>query len=1057
MSAAPREYRTLSSLAIRRPVGTLCVTSVIVVLGIFYLGRLPLDLLPQIVYPQVRASVNYPGVAPEVMEEQVTKVLETALATTENVVRIETETQEGRASVDLHFRYGTDVNFALQDASKNIDRARARLPRDADPPTLFKFDPSQSPVFEVGFSSSTRGLVDLRTWIEQRLRPQLLTIEGVASVDVAGGLVREIRVTLDQERLRSYGLAVADVLNALRDENQDVAVGNVLSPAQEVGGKAEGKFKTVEDVRGVLLDARGSGRRIPLAEVASVADTNREQRLWGRLDGVPAVRVSIRKQPDANTVGVTEQLQRKLDELAESRFIPADVDHTVLFNQAFFINGALHSVREAAVLGAGLAMLMVLLFMGSLRKTFIIGLSIPLAVLATFVIMGMGELTLNIMSLGGLTLGVGMLVDNAIVMIENIFRHARLAGGHSEDAAHSGSAEVTSAVVASTMTHLAAVVPFLLITGLAALIFRELVLTISFAIAASLATALTLVPMMSAQLAKVRRSSGIERSAPIRAFQRQVERVTEWYRRAILWALPRRWIVLGVAFAALFTVGPLTSRLGNEFLPTVDDGNVGVSLNLAPGTPAERTNDVANRLEALVRDMPHVRHVFTTAGGGFFGSGTTETSGRGSLDILLVPARERPDMPANRWVAVLQARIDSLAIPGARISVRGPRIRGLRTNISGADVAVKIQGENLDTLGVLGRDIMARLMGIRGLEGLSPSTEAASPQLAIRIDRQRAADLGLSVVAVGQTVRTALDGAIPTRFTDGANEYDLRVRLPRESFTSAEDVGSVALFAGRDRPVYLRDVADVKLGTGPTSIRRENQNRLLRITGDVNDEVTTVSDVMTDVRARLSDLQLPEGYGLIYGGEEEAIRENSRNLLIVTLLAVFLVFVVMAVQYESFTNPLVIIVSVPLALIGVALALWLTTTPLSAPVLLGVILLAGIVTNNAILLVEYVELERERGTPMTEAVARAGAVRLRPILMTTLTTSLGMLPLALGLGEGSEMMQPLAISVIGGLSVSTLLTLVVIPCSYLVIKGAAERLRAWVLGARDDAVPTAAD
>lgn len=1059
MSSEPREYRTLSSLAIRRPVGTLCVTSVIVVLGVFYLGRLPIDLLPQIVYPQVRASMNYPGVAPEVMEEQVTKVLETALATTENLVRIETETQQGRASVDLYFSYGTDINFALQDASKNLDRARARLPRDADAPTLFKFDPSQSPVYEIGFSSSTRGLVDLRNWIEQRLRPQLLTIEGVASVDVAGGLVREIRVTLDQERLRSYGLAVADVLTALQDENQDIAVGNVISPTYEVGGTTEGKFKTIDDVRSVLLEARGSGRRIPLAEVAAVADTNREQRLWGRLDGVPAVRVSIRKQPDANTVGVTSQLAQKLEELAASRFIPADIQHTILFDQAFFINGALHSVREAAVLGAGLAMVMVLLFMGSLRKTFIIGLSIPLAVLATFVIMGMGDLTLNIMSLGGLTLGVGMLVDNAIVMIENIFRHSKLSGGgHSEEAAHSGSAEVTSAVVASTMTHLAAVVPFLLITGLAALIFRELVLTISFAIAASLATALTLVPMLSAQLAKVRRSSGIEHSTPIRLFQSMIDRVTEKYRGAIGWAVRRRWVVLGIAFATLFLVVPLTRNLGSEFLPTVDDGNVGVNLVLAPGTSAVRTNEVADRLEALVRDMPYVRHVFTTAGGGFFGSGTSEQAGRGSLDILLGPSRERRDMPANRWVAALQRRIDSLAIPGARISTRGPRIRGLRTNVSGADVAVKIQGENLDTLSLVGRDVMARLQGIPGLEGLTPSTEAASPQLAIRIDRQRASDLGLSVAVVGQTVRTALDGAIPTRFTDGANEYDLRVRLPRESFHSAEDVGSVALFAGRDRPVYLRDLADVKLGTGPTSIRRENQNRLLRITGDVNDELTTVGEVMAEVRTRLSDLQLPEGYGLIFGGEEEAIRENSRNLLIVTVLAVFLVFVVMAVQYESFTNPLVIIVSIPLALVGVAFALWVTSTPLSAPVLLGVILLAGIVTNNAILLVEYVELARERGMSAEAAVVEAGAVRLRPILMTTLTTTLGMLPLAIGLGEGSEMMQPLAIAVIGGLSVSTLLTLLVIPCSYLVIKGAAERLRGWVLGTRGEAaVPTAAD
>jgi multidrug efflux pump subunit AcrB len=415
-------------------------------------------------------------------------------------------------------------------------------------------------------------------------------------------------------------------------------------------------------------------------------------------------------------------------------------------------------------------------------------------------------------------------------------------------------------------------------------------------------------------------------------------------------------------------------------------------------------------------------------------------------------------MPASRWVAQLQAKIDSAAIPGARIFVRPPRIRGLRTNISGSDVAVSIQGEDLDTLQRLGRDAIARLQGIPGLESLQPSTEEASPQLVIAIDRQRASDLGLSVAAVGQTVRTALDGAIATRFTDGTNEFDVRVRLPRERFRSAEDVGAVALFAGQDRPVYLRDVATVRLGMGPTSILRAQQNRQLRITGDVNDDVASVGEATGQARARLAGLDLPEGYALIYGGEEEAIRENQRSLTIVILLAIFLVFVVMAVQYESVTDPLVILVSIPLALIGVGLALKLTATPLSAPVLLGVILLAGIVVNNAILLVEYVKLARERGLSMHEAVVDAGAVRLRPILMTTLTTVLGMLPLAIGIGEGAELMQPLALTVVGGLSLSAILTLGVVPCAYIIVTGAADRLRAWVLGvpAREEA-PAAAD
>ena len=1049
--------RGLSSWAIRRPIGTIALWSVVIVLGGFYVTRLPLDLLPQIVYPQVRANVNYPGVAPEVMEEQVTKVLETALSTTENLVRLESETEEGRSAVNLHFRYGTDVNFALQDASKNLDRARARLPEDADPPTIFKFDPSQIPVYEVGFSSAERSLVDLRDWVDLRLRPQLLTVEGIASVDVSGGLSREIRVTLDQERVRSYRLAVNDVLQALRDANQDVAAGNVTSPTFELVGKTEGKFQSVQDILSVPLTVPGTGQRVPLSEIATVEDTHREQRLWVRLDGVPAVKLSVRKQPDANTLAVAQGVGRRLEQLAASRFIPQDVTFEVISDQSFFIQNAVKGVRDAAFAGAGLAMLIVLLFLGSVRKTVIIGTAIPLAVLAAFMMMGLGNLTLNIMSLGGLALGVGMLVDNAIVMLENIFRHRESGTSDPEASAHEGAAEVTSAVVASTATSLAAVVPFLLITGLTALIFRELILTISFAMLASLGTALSLVPMLAAQLGKVQRSSGIERSRVIRAFDQRVDWLRTRYRRVTQRILPRRGWVLGGAFAVLGASILLLPSLGSEFLPSVDDGNVSMRMSLPPGTSPARTNEVAEQLERLVSDMPHVRHVFTTAGGFLFGSGTAERSGRGSLDIVLTPAPKRRDMPAGRWVAMLQRRADSLAIPGARIFVRPPSIRGLRTNTSGSDVSIAVQGDDLQELQRIGSDLMRRLQGLRGLESVEPSMQEASPQLVVELDRQRAADLGLDAAQVGQAVRVALDGAIPTRFTHRNQEYDIRVRLPRERFQNPEDLGAIALFAGPDRPIHLRDVASVRFELGPSSIERWNQNRQYRVTGDVNDDLASVGAVNDAIRERLADLALPDGYGLVYGGEEETIRENQRNLLIVTILAVFLVWVVMAVQYESVTNPLVILLTIPLALVGVIVLLWITQTPLSAPALLGVILLAGIVVNNAILLVEYVELARERGLSAEEAVVEAGAVRLRPILMTTTTTVLGMLPLAIGMGEGTELMRPLAIAVVGGLSISTILTLVVIPCAYLVIHGAAARLKRWVVGGSPAPVETAAD
>jgi multidrug efflux pump subunit AcrB len=451
-------------------------------------------------------------------------------------------------------------------------------------------------------------------------------------------------------------------------------------------------------------------------------------------------------------------------------------------------------------------------------------------------------------------------------------------------------------------------------------------------------------------------------------------------------------------------------------------------------------------LEALIVKRPFVRDVFATAGGFLFGGSTSERGGRGSINVQLVPATERPGTTASEWAAELQREIDALGVPGARISVRPPRIRGLRTNITGSDVSVAVQGDDLAVLQRVATEVLGRMSGIPGFEGVQLSTEEASPELSIRIDRERAADLGLSSAAVGQTVRTALEGSIPTRFAEGNFEYDVRVRLPRERFQSADDLGGIALFPGRDQPIYLRDVATIRMGAGPTTILRENQSRLIRVTGDVNTAISSVSEVSREIHARLADLDVPEGFALLFGGEEEAIRENSRTLTTVILLAVFLVLVVLAVQYESLVDPLIILVSVPLALIGVAGGLLITGTAQSAPVLLGVILLAGIVVNNAILLVEYVEIGKRNGLSTGQAVIEAGVVRLRPICMTTGTTVLGMLPLALGIGEGTELMQPLAVAVVGGLTVSTLLTLFVVPSVYLLAHAAAGHLGALITG-----------
>lgn len=1028
------ERKGIASWSISRPVGTIMLTSTLLVLGLVYIGRLPVDLLPRIVYPQIRVNISNPGVEPVVLEETVAKPLEAALSTVPNIERLQTSVNEGFVGITLDFSYGTNVDFALQDAATAVERVRSRLPEEADAPTISKSDPSQMAIFNIAFSSTQRDQVSLRQWIDQRLRPQLLSVEGVATVDISGGLVREIQVELDPERLRGFGLTVQDVLSSLSGENQNIAGGRVLAPDRELTSRTSGKFHRLEDIRGVLLTTAG-GARVPLSDLATVRDTSQVQRSWARLDGVPAVRIGIQKQPEANTVEVVDGVQAALKRLQESNYIPADIRSQVTFDQSGFIRDALSSVRDSALIGAGLAMLIVLIFLRSIRKTFIIAASIPLAILATFVMMGFSDLTLNIMSLGGLALGTGLLLDNAIVMLENIYRRREVDGLDATEGAHVGAGEVTSAVVASTTTNLASVAPFLLITGLAALIFRELILTISFAILASLPLALTLVPMLAAQLGKIQWTSGLSENRLLVGFDNWFERVILRYRGAAAWAVAHKAVVLG---AVLLVAAGLFSRvpsIPSEFLPSVDDGSVGAFVRLSPGATPQQSNRLTLEVEDIVRTMPHVDAVFATA-----------NANRGNLDILLTPASQRP-MPADAWVRALQDSVNKRGFAGARIGVRPPRIRGLRTNSAGEDVSIAVVGDELAVLQEIGQAVSREVQGIPGLENFQNPQDEGSPLLSIELDRDRARARGLNVQQVGQTVRTALDGTIATRYAEGNFEYDVRVFFPRDRFTSVSDLADIPLFAGRTSgPVRLGDVAKVRTVLGPNGINRVNQNRQLQLNGDVITDVATVGEVTDSIRARLASMELPDGYGLIIGGEQEAIAESNRQLALVVALAIFLVFVVLAVQYESVLNPLVILLAVPLAMMGVITILLVTGTPFSAPVILGMILLAGIVVNNSILLVEFTESFRQEGHTALEAVIEAGAARMRPIMMTTFTSLVGTLPLALGLGEGGELMRPLAIAVVGGLMMSTVLTLFVVPCAYLIIHAIGDRVRGALYG-----------
>jgi hydrophobe/amphiphile efflux-1 (HAE1) family protein len=1045
LARSTRHTRGLTHLAIRRPLGTVAIAAVVLVIGLFATGRLPVNLLPNVVYPLIRVSVNYPGVAPEVIEEQLVRVLERQLSQTEDLVLLSAEAEEGRADLNLVFDYGVDLDTAMQNAARLLEAARAQMPDDIEPPRLRKWDPGESAVFESGFSSSIRSPRDVRDWVETRLAPQLQSIPGVSGVEAIGGLEREIEVVLDQQRMNAYGLDLRTVADAIGAENRNIAAGNVTSSSFDVRARVDGRFLAPADVAEVLIPVPGSTRRIRLDDIATVRDGFREQRVFVRLDGAAATQMSVFKQPDANTVEVVDAVTKRLETLRTSGFIPADIQWQSTRNAAFFVRGSIQAVAGAALMGGALAMLVVLAFLGSLRKALAIGLAIPVAILATFSLMGAGGLTLNVISLGGLALGVGLLLDNAIVMLENIARHRDQLGKSPEDSAHDGADEVASAITAGTLTNLAAVAPFLLASGFAAIVFRDLIITISFAVVVSLATALTLVPMATAQFNRIKFRSCLNELGPWRWFEGLLQRTANGYERSLHGILRLRWFILAGCLPLLAGGYWLYGQLGNEFLPNLDNGEVSLRVNLPPGTTPEQTNEAARQIESVLREMPHVESLFTITGGALYGGVVTERNGRANVDVRLSDAALRPDWPAGRWVVEARRRVAALDLPGARVQVRPPSIRGLNFSVSGEDFDLKVVGGDLAEIERVARAAVRQIEDVPGLESVALRETDRSPQLAINVDRERAAALGLSLGGIGDALRSAVTGAVPTRYTDGQNEYDVRVRLPDVDIDNLDALSSV-LITGGNGPVRLGDVATLDFTEGPAEIERENQVRIQRVVGSFNPTVSDVGTVMTEVQRRLAPLEAESEATLIYGGQYESIQETNRETRTVLLLAVFLVFAVLVVQYERLSNPVAIIITAPFCLVGAVGALWLTGTPVSAPAMLGMVLLVGIVVNNAILLVEYIERGLLAGMPLEAAVAEAGRIRLRPILMTVLTTVFGMLPLALGMGSGAALMQPLAIAVIGGLLFSTLLTLIIAPCLFMIIRGWADRLSGWLTG-----------
>lgn len=1017
----------LTRLSIRRPVLVLMAWVALGVIGLRLLWAMPVELLPNIEFPVVSIVTVYPGAGPQEVESSVTKPLEDAVGTVSGIREIQATSQEGLSLVVVQFQLGTDLNAATAAVREKVDAVRAQLPREVLAPVVQRFSFSAFPILSLSLTSATRSPRQLRELVDDRLKPRLEQISGVANVEVIGGQTREVRIAVDRDRLQAYGLGLGQFTAALTQENLNVPAGFLKEGRREYAVRALGEFTSLEELRDLRLGLPGGGT-VRLGDVAEVTDGVGERTQLSRLDGRESVTLLVRKAADANTITVAEAVKRELGRIR--REFP-DLQVTIASDASTFTREAVNDVFLALLLGIVLASVIVFFFLHDAVNTFIVFLAIPTSLLSSFVVIAGLGFTLNFFTLLGLSLAIGILVDDSIVVLENIHRHLER-GELPAEAAYNGRSEIGLAAVAITLVDVVVFVPLALAGGIFGQLLRPFGLTVATVTLFSLFAAFTLTPMLAARWLRRRTGHEEPQGFAARLFA-PLDRFYSWldgtYRGLLSWALRHRaWVVLLGGLSVLFVL-PLTSRLGFEFIPSVDQGVFTVRLELPAGTNLETTEAAARRVEAVLRRIPEVETVITNVGT----SGQQSQTGP-QFAQLLVRLREERRRTDREVVAQLQQDPEANRIPGARVVYAAGNVAG---PIS--PVEVRVRGEDLDLLSATADRIADRLRTVPGIRDVDVSVRLGRPELRVRMDRERAAELGLSTAAIAGILRNAVEGSTDLKFRTGEKEVPVRIRMVRGGQPlRPEDLGDVLLAVVSGRPVYVRDVARIEPGTGPTRIDRRNRQRVVSVTANL--KPGSFAGNVNQMAARaIADLR-PPGVVVEFGGQAEQIAEAGGTFLFALGLGVVLVYILLSALFESTFTPLAIMLALPLAWVGGILALLLAGKSLSMVSAIGFILLTGLVMKNSILLVDYTNTLRARGLPRTEAVLEAGPTRLRPVIMTTLSVILGSLPVALEFGKGSELRSPLAWAVIGGLAWSTLLTLVVIPVTYTLL----DDLRGWV-------------
>lgn len=1020
---------SLPSFSIKRPVTTIMAVIIIIILGFVSLGKTNIDLLPDVEFPIAVVITTYPGATSEEVESMVTKPVEKMISSAENIKSITSTSDPNVSVIEVTFNWGVDLDIATMELREKLDLAKKTLPDGADEPVVSKMDPSLMPALVVGLLGDRSDTL-LKQIAEDEIVKPIERLEGVSAVRIVGGVERQIRVFLMPDKMEGYGISINQVTETLKLQNMSIPGGSVDYGGRELLVRTSGEFEDVDEIKNLIV-ANRQGAIVYLKDIAEVKDGTEDRNTYARINEKQGLRILIQKQSDANTVRVAETVKKELDKI-EKR-LPGDIEMYEILDQSDFINRAINTVKSNAIQGAILAIIIIFVFLHNIRSTLIIAVSIPISIIATFVIMYFMGISLNLMSLGGLAVGVGMLVDNTIVVLENVYRHQQLGKGRVE-AAEVGASEVGLAIIASTLTTIAVFLPIVFIEGITRTLFKELSLTITFSLVCSLLVAQTLVPMLCSRFVTIEENNGKNNSkiqAVFRKSDELYEKTLNGYKRLLRWAMSHRRLTVAVMLGLFLLSIAMYPIVGSEFFPETDEGKISIDIELDKGTLVEKTNEMMSQIEKIALEIPEVEtvssQVGTTTVKSFLGMGAGEI---GSMDIKLVSMKERKRSTKD-VMEELRNKIGNIS--GADINISSGSLVNRMGSATGGDkpLQVNIMGDDFETLEVLSDQVAAIVKKVPGTRDVDTSASKGRPEVMIRLDREKASLYGYDAGKMALLIRSSINGVVATEYKVAGTEIDVNVQLEEASRKTLEDLKNMPILTQYGVSVPLSYIADIEVTEGYDTIKREDQERIIYVSSDVYKR--SLGDVVKDIQAKIDDVPLPDGYSIEIEGQHKLMEEAFGELTLALVLAVILVYAVMAAQFESFIYPFTIMFTVPFAAIGVVLGLLLTGRSFNVPAFMGIIMLAGIVVNNAIVLVDYINQLKSEGVPAREAIIQAGPTRLRPVLMTTLTTVLGLVPLALGIGEGAEIQAPLATVVIGGLLASTLLTLIATPVIYSLV------------------------